>query len=356
MDKDMERHPDPSFDPILEEYRENLPRFKEEVVKIREQLRETFDNAGLVLAGIEHRIKTECSLAGKLELKGGKYHCLADITDIIGLRVITFYIDDVDKVASAIERLFTIDWENTVDKRKAHEVDSFGYLSLHYICSKPDFPYRFEIQMRTVLQHAWANMNHDTGYKSGVEVPTRYLRNINRLAGMLELIDEQFSLIRSELTDYRRRVQALVASGNLDEVSLDGDTFRSFLGLRPFDPLNRRIAAVNQAEIQEVPLINFLSVFKLVGCKTLGDIARIIKEYSDGAYQIACYQMGMTDLDIISSSIGPQNLCIAYIVKNGGGKVGLRRMFDLINGTDESNDMVAGFLLEEVSGLPFMNQ
>jgi ppGpp synthetase/RelA/SpoT-type nucleotidyltranferase len=341
---------------ILDEYRENLPRFLEVKEEILSSLKSTFDEAGLLLAGLESRVKSESSLAGKLELKGQKYKTLADITDIIGLRIITFYIDDVDKVASAVERLFTVDWENSVDKRKVHEIDSFGYLSLHYICSRPDFPYRFEIQMRTVLQHAWANMNHDTGYKSGVEVPKRYLRNLSRLAGMLELVDEQFSLIRSELTDYRRKVQALVASGNLDEVPLDGDTFRSFLGLRPFDQLNRRIASVNQAEIQDVPLMNFMPVFKAMGCNTLGDITRIIKEYSEGAYQIACYQIGLTDLDIISSSIGPQNLCIAFILKRGGGRAGIKLMFDALNGPSESNESIAAFLVEQAQDLPFMNQ
>ena len=341
---------------ILDEYRENLPRFLEVKEEILSSLKSTFDEAGLLLAGLESRVKTESSLAGKLELKGQKYKSLADITDIIGLRIITFYIDDVDKVASAVERLFTVDWENSVDKRKIHEIDSFGYLSLHYICSRPDFPYRFEIQMRTVLQHAWANMNHDTGYKSGVEVPKRYLRNLSRLAGMLELVDEQFSLIRSELTDYRRKVQALVASGNLDEVPLDGDTFRSFLGLRPFDQLNRRIASVNQAEIQDVTLMNFMPVFKAMGCNTLGDITRIIKEYSEGAYQIACYQIGLTDLDILSSSIGPQNLCIAFILKRGGGRAGIKLMFDALNGPSESNESIAAFLVEQSQDLPFMNQ
>ncbi len=341
---------------ILEEYRENLPRFEEVAREIRAALQKTFDDAGLLLAGIESRVKTEKSLAGKLELKGSKYATLADITDIIGLRVITFYIDDVDKVASAVERLFEVDWENSVDKRKVHEIDSFGYLSLHYICSRHGFPYRFEIQMRTVLQHAWANMNHDTGYKSGVEVPRRYLRNLSRLAGMLELVDEQFSQIRSELTDYRRRVQALVASGNLDDAPLDGDTFRSFLDLDPFGQLNRRIAAVNQAEIQDAALMNFLPVFKAIGCHTLGDISRIIKQYSEGAYQIACYQLGLTDLDIISASLGPQDICIAYLLKNGGGKPGIKRLFDALNGESESNEALAELLMEQANDLPFMNQ
>ena len=186
---------------ILEEYRAHHQEFEEKTEKIRLMLKGVFEKAGLLVATIESRVKTEKSLAGKLEIKGAKYASLRDITDIIGLRVVTFYSDDVDKVASAVDRLFDVDWENSVDKRKLHEIDSFGYMSLHYICSMEGFPYRFEIQMRTVLQHAWANMNHDTGYKSGVEVPREYLRNLNRLAGMLELADEQFSRIRNELTD-----------------------------------------------------------------------------------------------------------------------------------------------------------
>ncbi len=350
------RHLDPHCQAILQEYEDNLPRFREVEAQVRDTLRRTLQDAGLAVAAIESRVKGYDSLAGKLELKGHKYKSLANLTDILGLRVITFYIDDVDKVASAVERLFTIDWENSVDKRKIHEIDSFGYLSLHYICSIPDFPYRFEIQMRTLLQHAWANMDHDTGYKSGVEIPKRYMRNMSRLAGMLELVDDEFSKIRIELTDYRRRVQALVRSGNLDEVSIDGDTFRSYIDLDPFAQLNKRIASMNQAEIQDVSLMPYLSVFKSIGLKTLGDIDRMIKDFSEGAYQIACYQIGLTDLDIISSSIGPQDLCIAYILKNGGGKAGIKHMFDLLNGESDNNEMMAEMLLEQSKDLPFMNK
>ncbi len=352
---------------LLEQYRSLLPVYTKMAEEIPAKLKEYFDEAGLVVAALEHRVKTESSLAGKLALKGGKYKDIFDITDLVGLRVITFYIDDVDKVASVLERLFVIDWANSVDKRKAHETDSFGYLSLHYICSIPETAYsdpdypelnkiRFEVQMRTVLQHAWANMNHDTGYKSGVEIPKVYLRNLSRLAGMLELVDDEFSRIRRELADYRRQVQNLVASGDLSEVQLDGDSFRSYLSIRPFDRLMRRIASINQAEIQEVDLSKFLPLFQAMRFKTLGDIDAMVKEYSEAAYQIACFQIGLTDLDILSSSVAPQNLCTAFILKNGGGRMGLKLMLDELNGPSEVNEAMADYLVEQSKDLPFMNQ
>ena len=126
---------DPHCQAILEEYRQAKPACDDAAVKVKATLEKVFKKSGLIVAAIESRVKTEESLAGKLELKGSKYASLADITDIVGVRVITFYIDDVDKVASAVERLFKVDWENSVDKRKIHEIDSFGYMSLHYICS-----------------------------------------------------------------------------------------------------------------------------------------------------------------------------------------------------------------------------
>ena len=352
----MDRHLDPHCEAILQEYRDALPQCKTVAKEVYDTLKSTFAQAGLLVAAIEYRVKAEDSLAGKLELKGGKYKSLADITDIIGLRVITFYTDDVDKVASAVERLFTVDWDNSVDKRKIHEIDSFGYLSLHYICSMEGFPYRFEIQMRTVLQHAWANMNHDTGYKSGVEIPKIYMRNMSRLAGMLELVDDEFSRIRQELADYRRQVQNLVASGNLSEVQLDGDAFKSYLQIGPFDALMRQIASINQAEIQPVDLSNFLSLFKAMGFQTLGDVDKLIKDYSDAAYQIACFQIGLTDIDILSSSVAPQDLCTAYILKKGGGCLGLMWMLDTLNGPSEVNKAMAELLMEQTKDLPFMNQ
>ena len=326
---------------ILEEYREQLPIFEQMQAEVLRVLREALDRSGLIVTAIEARIKTEQSLSGKLALKGHKYATLSDITDILGARIITFYTDDVDRIAAMAEQLFVIDWENSVDKRMLHQLDSFGYNSLHYICKLPGYDFRFELQLRTTLQHAWASINHDIGYKTGVEIPREYLRRINRLAGILEMADDEFSRIRSEITDYRRRVQALVQNGKLDDVLLDGDTFSSYLQSRPFEALNKRIAAINQAEIQEVPLNRYLRVFDALGCKTLGDVQRLVKKYEEAAYRLARHQLGNTDLDIISSAVGVQNICIVCILETGGGKIGLVRFFDAINGHNIQNEAIA---------------
>ena len=326
---------------ILEEYREQLPVFEQMKTEVLHVLREALDRSGLVVTAIEARIKTEESLRGKLALKGAKYATLSDITDILGARIITFYTDDVDRIAAMAEQLFEIDWDNSVDKRMLHQLDSFGYNSLHYICKLPGYDFRFELQLRTTLQHAWASINHDNGYKTGVEIPREYLRRINRLAGILEMADDEFSRIRTEITDYRRRVQQLVQNGKLDDVLLDGDTFNSYLQARPFDALNKRIAAINQAEIQEVPLIRYLRVFNAFGCKTLGDVQRLVKQYEEDAYRLARHQLGNTDLDIISSAVGVQNICIVCIIATGGGKMGLVRFFDAINGHNSQNEAIA---------------
>lgn len=341
---------------ILDEYREILPSLEKMKDEVLAKLREALDRNGLYVTAVEARIKTEESLAGKLALKGAKYATLADITDVLGARIITFYTDDVDRVAAMAEQMFDIDWENSVDKRRLHQLDSFGYNSLHYICRLPGYPLRFELQLRTTLQHAWAAINHDTGYKSGIEIPREYMRRMNRLAGMLEMADDEFSRIRTEITDYRRRVQQLVSSGHLDEVSLDGDTFRSYLQARPFDALNKRIAAINQAEIQEVPLIRYLRVLKELKCNTLGDVSRLVKRYEDDAYLLARHQLGNTDLDIISSAVGLQNICIVCILSSGGGRMGLEYLFDVLNGHNSHNAELAELTYSQARNLPFMQK
>ena len=343
---------------ILDEYRAKLPVFNRIKELVLETLRKSLDEKNIVVAGLEARIKSEKSLTGKLELKGYKYRTLDDITDILGARIITFFSDEVDIISALVERMFDIDWDNSVDKRKMLEIDRFGYMSLHYICripksmcDDPSMPElnetRFELQMRSALQHVWANMQHDMGYKSDVEIPVEYQRNMSRLAGMLELADEQFSRIRKEITDYRRNVQSLVASGNFDEVPLNGDTFRSYCDLRPFKRLADKMATINQAELYDDSLMPYYKVLVHMGMKTIGDVERLRVENSDAAYQLALIQLAGTGLDIIAYSLTLQNLCIVYILKQGFGEAGLVRMFAALYGESPYNAQRANRIYQQ---------
>ena len=348
---------DPHGEMLLQQYRELLPTLEKQAKEAYDLMRHALRQQGIYVTAIEFRVKTEQSLAGKLERKGRKYKTIYDVTDLVGLRIITFYTDEVDKVAAIAKRVFDIDWQESVDKRKLHQLDSFGYNSLHYICrlkdSTPEQP-RFELQMSTALQHVWSTIEHDTGYKGDVKIPREYKRQFSRLAGMLELVDDEFSRLRLVLTDYRRQVQTLVKSGQLDDVSLSSDSFRSYLDLKPFDRLNRRIAAVNQAEIFPVSMMNYLPILESFGLETLGDVQHFIDENSDDAYQMALSQLALTDLDILSSAAALQYLCLVYVLKHNGGHHGLKSIYDEINGVDESNERLADLTLEQAKTLRFM--
>ena len=335
---------------LLEEYRQQLPLYKRLMEVMKSKTAEIINEGELTVASMEFRIKEEASLAGKLQRKGSKYGTLRDITDIFGGRIIMYYNEDVDRVASFVESKLEIDWPNSVDKRKMHEVDSFGYNSLHYICRipktffyDPEYPdlndIRFEIQMRTALQHVWSAIQHDIGYKSEIETPKEYHRMLSRLAGMMELADDEFSRIRNSIADYRRRMQNLV-----------------YVAMHPFDKLNRKIAAITQAEIQESTFIPYLTVLRQLDIKTLGDVERLVANYFDDAYQLALFQLGSTDIDILASTVGLQNLCFVHILKTGRGIPGLVQMFDAINGRMPQNEDLARMVFEQAARLSFMNK
>ena len=158
--------PDPHDEELLQQYRQLLPTLEKLSDDAYDLLSNTLRDQVIYVTAIERRIKTEKSLARKLALKGTKYKRIDDITDLVGLRVITVYTDEVDKVAVIVKNIFDIDWQESVDKRKLHDLNSFGYNSLHYICRLKTGGLRFELQMRTALQHVWSTIMHDTGYNS----------------------------------------------------------------------------------------------------------------------------------------------------------------------------------------------
>ena len=336
---------------LLQEFRDKRQELLQLDNHVFELICQTLKQQGIELNSIEHRIKTVDSLAGKLERKGEKYRQLSDITDLVGLRIVTFYTDDVDKVAAIISQLFDIDWANSVDKRKLHDLNSFGYNSLHYICNLHGGSFPFEIQIRTALQHTWSAIEHDIGYKGAVKLPPQYRRQFSRLAGMLELADDEFSRLRTTMTEYRRQIQALVKSGNLSDVALSTDSFCSYLELRPFDRLNQRIAAVNQAELFPASLMPFLPILESFGMESLGQVQAMVDELSDAAYQLALSQLAITDLDILSEMVGLQNLCVVYSLKNGGTRDDIKYIYDTLYGASESNLHLADAIIRQYSAI-----
>ena len=343
---------------LLDAYRNQLPQLEQLAEQASDLLQAALREQNIQLNTFERRIKTEESLAGKLEKKGYKYKTLNDVTDVVGIRVVTYYTDDVDKVAVIAKNIFDIDWKNSVDKRK-HQLNSFGYLSLHYICYLKKGPLRnipFEIQMRTALQHVWSAIEHDIGYKGAVKLPPEFVRQFSRLAGMLEMADDEFSRLRTTMTEYRRQVQSLVKSGHFNEVSLSTESFRQYLELKPFERLNQRIAAVNQAEIFPAPMMQFLPILEEFRFTNLGDVQQFLEEDSDDAYQLALSQLAITDLDILSESVGLQNLCLVHVLKQGGGLYGIKAVYDVINGEQDSNAALAENILRQAQQLPFMHK
>lgn len=343
---------------LLNAYNAHLPQLEQLAEQVSSMLLKALREQNIQLNTFERRVKTEDSLTGKLEKKGNKYRTIYDITDLVGIRAVTYYTDDVDKVAAIAKQIFDVDWKNSVDKRK-HQLDSFGYLSLHYICYLKEGPLRdipFEIQMRTALQHVWSAIEHDIGYKGTVKLPPEFVRQFSRLAGMLEMADDEFSRLRTAMSEYRRQVHSLVKSGQFSEVSLSTESFRQFLELRPFDRLNQRIAAVNQAEIFPTPMMNFLPILETFRFKDLGDVQQFIDENSEDAYQLALSQLAVTDLDILSESIGLQNLCLVYALKQGGGLYGIKAVYDAVNGEQAANITLAEGVLHLAQQLPFMHR
>lgn len=344
----------------IAEYRDTLPTYNLMLNFLLDYIKKLLQNKHIVVNGLEGRVKTEKSLTGKLLLKGQKYQSILDITDIVGIRIITFYQDEVDKIAALMESCFTMDWQNTVDKRAILSPDKFGYLSLHYVCKipkalldNPDFPLaneiRFEIQMRTALQHIWASIYHDIGYKNDIEVPKKFIRALTRLAGLLEIGDVEFMTIRKHLEKYRRNLQSLISHGQLDEVQIDGDSFKNYMQNKPFSELMKKIASINHSEIIETSPRPYLNVFPEIGIHTLADLENLRITCEDEAYKLACLQLSGMDLDILSSNLALQNLCFVYAVKSGRGENGILTILDTLTGVRPSHTRSAKRLFQQIS-------
>jgi putative GTP pyrophosphokinase len=201
------------IDNILSEYDKNVSLYEALSRKISALLKEAIRDEGLYVHSIHYRVKERDGLGDKLNRPDTSFKKLGDLTDIAGIRVTTYYSSDVDRVADIVRREFSIDRENSIDKRALLDPDRFGYLSLHYVVSlskshakltgcKQLASLKAEIQIRSILQHAWAEIEHDLGYKSKHAIPVQMRRRFSRLSGLLELADHEFDGLRKDLRDY----------------------------------------------------------------------------------------------------------------------------------------------------------
>lgn len=310
---------------IMEEYREQRPSFVQLGDVVSGILKDiTSQNETMYILAIEHRVKEEKSLAGKLELKGDKYSSLADITDILGCRIICFFADDVDNIARSIEEKFEIDWDNSVDKRAVIGAETFGYLSLHYICSLPfgkGYPdnicgKKFEIQIRTTLQHTWAVIDHDLGYKSEFGIPRAVKRGFSQVAGLLEVADEKFVHLRDDIFAYGNEVREKISKGEADELAIDTVSINEYM------KRNEKVRAFLQSladlcedcEINDISADIYIEQLRFLGIKTLGDLDKALDENIELAIKLAKRMLENTDLDILSSNVGLRFLCRAELI------------------------------------------
>ena len=220
---------------IMNDYDEKCSVYIDFTVKVKDLVKNLLGETGIHIFNIEFRTKEKDRLQKKLAKAEPKYQKLSDVTDISGIRIITYFADDVDVVANIIEKEFDIDWDNSVDKRSLLDPDRFGYISLHYVSKLSESRLKLteyrrfvdckvEIQIRSILQHTWAEIEHDLGYKAKVTVPKEIRRRFSQLAGLLELADDEFMRIRNDLVNYESSVKEKMSktpeSLAIDQVSL----------------------------------------------------------------------------------------------------------------------------------------
>jgi putative GTP pyrophosphokinase len=240
----MTEHQNPDQKEVERRYREEYyPLYKEFASRLQGLLKELTHDLGTLIDKIEYRAKTVESFIGKIERKSYKYkNPFTEITDLAGVRIITFYQESVPKIVDIIRREFEIDEENSLDKFDNLGADEFGYRSVHLIVllskSRSELKewkrfagLKAEIQVRSILQHAWANMSHKFDYKVTSQAPREIRRRLFRLSALLELADEEFKALLDQSQEITKGYQSEMSKGELN-LPLNLDSLREFIHQR----------------------------------------------------------------------------------------------------------------------------
>jgi putative GTP pyrophosphokinase len=224
------------------------PKYVQFAKKLDDLLVEMLRQERVAHYAVEHRVKEIASFREKC-VRPGKHYSdpFVEIQDKAGLRIILYYVDDVERVCKFLDKHFLV--VDTVDKRSTLDDDQFGYLSVHKIIRingersklfdwKEFVHLEVEIQVRTMLQHAWAAISHTMQYKREADAPRQLRRALNRIAGLFELADEQFLSLRIANERVEKEIKEQVASRaegipinvvSVSEFLQSSDVFRSTL-------------------------------------------------------------------------------------------------------------------------------
>jgi ppGpp synthetase/RelA/SpoT-type nucleotidyltranferase len=210
------------------------------------------DNVGTLLVsllrteGVDHlpiekRTKTIESFRAKLirPEKEEKYRTLTDMTDLAGIRIVVYYEKDVERICNTIRMNFLVDEANSTDKTGIIDPDRFGYLSKHFVVShgkrRRDLPentqfadLKAEIQIRTVVQHAWAAIDRRLRYNNEADIPRELRRKLFRISALLELADKEFSEVDTAINTLRAQYEKGVRAGDL-QIEINRDSVEVFL-------------------------------------------------------------------------------------------------------------------------------
>jgi len=262
-------------------------------LKTKSLIEASLQDVGIRYQSVQARVKSRKKLQEKYLGPDKNYQKLQDITDLAGLRVITYYEDDIDRAAEIVKREFKIDSGNSVDKRVT-DPDRFGYSALNFVCTHlekrtTDVEYKkfagitCEIQVTSILKHAWSEIEHEW-YDLKESYPPEIKRDFYRLAAVFELVDSKFVDLRKARAQYERsvtlRVEAMAPNVLIDAVSL-----KPYLEQEPLvAQLNMAIgiafsATLDLTDPSDRALGITANLLKPVNLNTLEELSTAIKKY-----------------------------------------------------------------------------
>jgi ppGpp synthetase/RelA/SpoT-type nucleotidyltranferase len=202
---------EPRRDPVsraVQEYAERQPDLQRTTDAWVALVTTLLDDAGINYLTVTGRTKSVASFAAKAARAepGTLAHDdpLTGITDQVGVRVVTYLLSEVAAVVELLADQFEVLDDRDMGQETARQ-GRFGYSSRHLLVAatgrSPELAQPASIQVRTVLQHAWAEFEHDIRYKG--TVPAEHASDLDRrftlAAGLLELADREFSAIRARI-------------------------------------------------------------------------------------------------------------------------------------------------------------